>query len=59
MLESGNIILEFGLEHHCIRSEVTGYFYVGIAQLLTGQPALAIENFYKVANKAVDPFYIT
>jgi class 3 adenylate cyclase/tetratricopeptide (TPR) repeat protein len=58
VLESGENILEFGLEHHCIRSEVTGYFYIGIAKLLTGQPALAIENFYKVSNKAVDPFYI-
>ena len=58
VLESGNTILEFGLEHHCIRSEVTGYFYIAIAQLLTGQPTLAIEYFDKVANRAVDPFYI-
>ena len=34
VLESGNNILKFGLEHHCIRSEVTGYFYIAIAQLL-------------------------
>ena len=58
VLESGENILEFGLEHHCIRSEVTGYFYIALAQLLTGQPGLAIEYFYKVVNKAVDPFYV-
>ena len=58
VLESGENILEFGLEHHCVRSEVTGYFYIGLAKLLIGEPALAIENFHKVANKAVDPFFI-
>ena len=58
VLESGENILEFGLEHHCVRSEVTGYFYIGLAKLLIGKPALAIENFHKVANKAVDPFFI-
>jgi len=50
VLDSGNNILEFGLKHHCIRSEVTGYFYIGIAQLLIGKPTLAIEYFYKGAN---------
>ena len=58
VLESGENILEFGLEHHCVRSEVSGYFYIGLAKLLTGQPALAIDYFYKVVNKAVDPFFI-
>jgi class 3 adenylate cyclase/tetratricopeptide (TPR) repeat protein len=56
-IESGRRLVDFGLKHSSIRSQVMGHYVMGLGFFAKGDFTTAIDRFTEAAQVSGDPYY--